>query len=131
MRNQYKHIQLEEIIEHSENMRSFILDFAFQSNPGQFAMVWLPGYDEKPISLSAKNMITVRKIGPFTQKLFEKKQADYIDMRGPYGNGFPQIDYSTIIGGGCGIAPLHSFIDAHISGLSFVLGAKNINELIL
>jgi dihydroorotate dehydrogenase electron transfer subunit len=76
-------------------------------------MVWLPGIDEKPISLSLNNEITVKKVGPFTEKLFEKKQGDYLDIRGPYGNSFPGSNrgFITFIGGGCGMAPIvYSFL---------------------
>ena len=82
MKDPINHVKLEKIIEHSEDIRSFILDANFQSQPGQFTMVWLPGVDEKPISLSAPNMITVKKVGSFTEKLFEKKQGNYLDIRG-------------------------------------------------
>jgi len=131
MRNQYEHTRIEDIIEHNENMRSFVFDDLFKSKPGQFAMVWLPGIDEKPISLSGKTRISVKKVGPFTEKLFEKSKGDYLDIRGPYGNGFTEMGYSTLIGGGCGIAPLaYFFSESKLPFLSFVLAGKTRNELI-
>jgi len=131
MRNQFVHSKIEDIIEHKEDVRSFVLEDLFDSEPGQFAMVWLPGVDEKPISLSAKNRITIRKVGPATEKMFEKKKGDYLDIRGPYGNGFPQFGFSTLIGGGCGIPPLaYLFSKRSVPGLSFVLAGKNKEELL-
>ncbi len=130
MRNQYHHAKIEEIIEHNENTRSFILDVNFKSVSGQFAMVWLPGIDEKPFSLSGPNMITVKKVGPFTEKLFEKTNG-YLDVRGPYGNGFPHTAKNTAIGGGCGIAPLiHLLSDNFPSVTRFVLAGKTKSDLI-
>jgi len=132
MRNQYHHVHIDRIIEHSEDVRSFIFDnggLNFDSKPGQFVMVWLPGIDEKPFSLSSKNMITVERVGPFTEKLFQKKRG-FLDIRGPYGNGFPRMRFSTIIGGGCGIAPLHHFIGDSVPGLSYVLAGETRDDLI-
>lgn len=132
-RNQYVHATIENIIEHSETMRSFVLDELFYSKPGQFAMVWLPGIDEKPISLSRQNTITVKQVGPWTKKLFEKSEGQYLDIRGPYGNGFPspQMRPYTLIGGGCGIAPLfYFFANSEICPQSFVLAGKSKKDLI-
>jgi dihydroorotate dehydrogenase electron transfer subunit len=84
--------------------------------------------------LSTENTITVRKVGPFTEKLFEKKKGDQIDIRGPYGNGFPDYHEEAIInliGGGCGIAPLFYFLTDstwHID--SFVMAGKTKSDLI-
>ena len=133
MRNQYYHAHIEEIIEHSEDIRSFVLDIDFEFKPGQFAMVWLPGVDEKPFSLSGRSRITVKKVGPFTERLFEKKK-DYLDIRGPYGNGFPiDIASNTAIGGGMGIAPLIPLLGFGFPGpniTNFVLAGKNKKDLI-
>ncbi len=134
MKNQYYHAKIEKIIEHNNDIRSFVFDSLFDSthsNPGQFAMVWLPGLDEKPFSLSGQNMITLKKVGPFTEKLFEKSKDDHLDIRGPYGNGFPSTVFSTLIGGGCGIAPLFYFVSKlEPLGLSFVLAGKTKKDLI-
>lgn len=129
MRNQYVHSKIERIIEHSEDMRSFVLDNIFPSEPGQFAMVWVPGLDEKPISLSGPDMISVRKLGPFTEELFRKKKGDYLDIRGPYGNHFPGGNGNVAIGGGCGIAPLAYLIDSNKAS-SVVLAGKTKSDLI-
>lgn len=131
-RNQYVHTCIEDIIEHKDDVRSFILVDPFSNSyAGQFAMVWLPGVNEKPISFSAPHMITVRKVGPWSEKLFEKKKGQYLDIRGPYGNGFPLIGSSTLIGGGCGIPPLfYMFANSKIRGLSFVLAGKTKEELL-
>jgi len=130
----YFHSEIQKIIEHSENTRSFILDTSLNFNPGQFVMAWIPGFDEKPFSLSGKNMITVKKIGPFTEELF-KKSKGYLDIRGPYGNGFPNIGGNTAIGGGSGIASLISLLaldetDCDTSLTGFVLAGKTKSDLI-
>jgi len=133
MRSQYHRAQIEMIIDHSEDLRSFIFatEEKIKSNPGQFVMVWLPGVDEKPISLSNENMITVKKIGPFTEKLFEKKEGEHIEIRGPYGNSFPSAGKNTVVGGGCGIAPLAYYIERYCHWIAgAVLAGKTKSDLI-
>ncbi|MCK5176266.1 MAG: dihydroorotate dehydrogenase electron transfer subunit, partial [Candidatus Aenigmarchaeota archaeon] len=77
MRNKYKCVKIIKIINHNEFNKTFVFDYSFdEAYPGQFAMVWLPGVDEKPISFSAKNEITIKKIGAFTSKTFELKEGD-------------------------------------------------------
>ena len=131
--NSYYHAHIEEIIEHNKDTKSFILDTDLKADPGQFVMAWLPGFDEKPFSLSGKNMVTVKKVGPFTEKLFEKSRG-YLDIRGPYGNGFPNIGMNTAIGGGSGIASLISLLSmdepSATSLTGFVLAGKTKSDLI-
>jgi len=129
MRNQYRHLRIEKIIEHNERTRSFVLNGNITSNPGQFVMVWLSGIDEKPISLSSVDRITVRNVGPFTAALFEKRKGDYIDIRGPYGNGFNVTGKNTLIGGGCGIAPLMYLVEKNAAS-GMVLAGRTKSDLI-
>ncbi len=83
--------------------------------PGQFLMVWVPGVDEVPMSLSYLKKtpfvigITVQNIGPATSALCSLEEGDKIGLRGPYGNGFSlpsKDDFNRIIGvsGGVGAA---------------------------
>ncbi|MDO9399636.1 MAG: dihydroorotate dehydrogenase electron transfer subunit [bacterium] len=131
MRNQYHHIKIKKIINHNENLKSFVFDYCFDFIAGQFVMVWLPGIDEKPISLSSDNMITVKKLGVFTQGLFKKKEGDYLDIRGPYGNGFPDSKSCILIGGGCGIAPLLNLVFKKNSKVStFIMGGRTKSDFI-
>jgi len=132
MRNQYYHAHIDRIIEHRANVRSFIFDTGelnLDSSPGQFVMVWLPGVGEKPFSLSNSFRIAVKNVGPFTEKLFEKK-GGYLDIRGPYGRGFPNIGKNTAIGGGVGIAPLMHLLYLGNLATGFVLAGKTKEDLI-
>ncbi|MBN1390564.1 MAG: dihydroorotate dehydrogenase electron transfer subunit [Candidatus Thermoplasmatota archaeon] len=83
--------------------------------PGQFLMVWIPGTDEVPMSVSFLKRepfrmgMTVQNIGEATQALCSLKQGDWIGIRGPYGYGFnlpSNVDKDLIIGvsGGVGAA---------------------------
>ncbi len=88
--------------------------------PGQFIMVSLPGIGEVPISVCSSPArrdsfdLCVRAVGKVTQSLHKLKSGDDVDIRGPYGKGFPIRILAgndlLIIAGGLGIAPLRSLI---------------------
>jgi len=87
------------------------------SRPGQFLMVWIPGFGEKPFAPShtAPCTIVVRGIGILTNQLVEKTAVgDTLQVRGinGYGTSFT-VPAATrpgntfiMVGGGTGIAPL-------------------------
>jgi dihydroorotate dehydrogenase electron transfer subunit len=106
--NQYRLVTIKEIITYHDDLKCFVFDHSFDSKAGQFVMVWIPGMDEKPISLSSPDRITIKRIGPFTKEIFKLKAGDKLQLRGPFGNGFPESlgEKVIAIGGGCGIAPL-------------------------
>ena len=92
--------------------------------PGQFAMVWIPGVNELPMSVMVgkdHNEVgfTVRKRGESSTALYNLKVGDIIGVRGPYGNSFDIKADNTIllIGGGTGLVPLMRII-RHAAGLS-------------
>jgi dihydroorotate dehydrogenase electron transfer subunit len=84
--------------------------------PGQFFMVWIPGVDEIPMSVShitpTVKGITFRSIGDATQALYRLKKGDKIGIRGPYGNGFTLAGKRLLfVGGGTGIAMLAPLVE--------------------
>jgi dihydroorotate dehydrogenase electron transfer subunit len=91
---------------------TFVDELCAKANPGQFVMVWIPGIDEVPMSLSAINpegqtSITVHNVGDASKALHQKKKGDQIGIRGPFGNGFvPTTGNVMVVGGGTGLAPL-------------------------
>ena len=84
--------------------------------PGQFAMVWIPGVNELPMSVMVSNVddqaaLTVRKRGESSTALYNLKVGDKIGVRGPYGNSFEIKDGKILlIGGGTGLVPLMRLI---------------------
>ena len=80
--------------------------------PGQFAMVWIPGVNELPMSVmisleKGKGAFTVRRHGVASTALYNLKVGDYIGMRGPYGNSFAiKQGKLLLVGGGTGLVPL-------------------------
>jgi len=79
--------------------------------PGQFYMLWIPGLDQKPFSVSyADDRVIGFSIidrGAFSSALFTVKTGDGIGLLGPLGRGFSTgLDDYLLVGGGIGSAPL-------------------------
>ncbi len=103
------------IREESPRVKSFTVKYnplpqPVEIHPGQFVMVWIPGVDEIPMSVSHigpqfEITISVAEIGEATKALHQLNIGDQIGIRGPYGNWY-QINNGTaiIIGGGIGMA---------------------------
>ena len=107
------------------------------SSPGQFVMIWIPGIDEVPMSVSYSDStecgVTVKKVGEATTKLHGMARGDHIGVRGPYGRGFELKDGAALlVGGGTGLAPLMAVADK-LQQLSqkvnLVAGAKSAKDI--
>lgn len=94
-----------------------------QINAGQFAMLYVFGIGEIPISVSRvsqddDDMIyhTIRDVGSVSHSLCRLKIGDQIGVRGPFGNAWPSDlleDKDTlVVAGGVGLAPLRPVLDA-------------------
>jgi dihydroorotate dehydrogenase electron transfer subunit len=105
--------------------------------PGQFFMIWIPGVDEIPMSVSeiTKDVkgFTFRKIGDATYALYHLKPGSKIGVRGPYGNGFElRGKHLLFVGGGTGVAMLAPAVEqARKRNLqsTVIIGVKTKNEL--
>ena len=107
--------------------------------PGQFVMVWIPGLDEIPMSISCSPSnevsITVEKVGQATEALCELKRDDQIGIRGPFGNGFSIAEKGCVLiaGGGTGLIPLaflgEKLIEFPVK-MTFLAGAKTKDQLL-
>jgi dihydroorotate dehydrogenase electron transfer subunit len=105
-------VKILKIIEETRAVKTFVLDAALpDAEPGQFVMLWLPGVDEKPISIAAPSplTLTVARVGPFSIALHECRVGDFLGWRGPFGHPFQlcQDRPAILVGGGYGGAPLH------------------------
>jgi len=80
--------------EETSNIKTLMFkdSYTSSSSPGQFVMIWIPGIDEIPMSVSyidsRKCGVTVKKVGEATTKLHGMARGDHIGVRGPYGRGF-------------------------------------------
>ena len=105
--------------------------------PGQFYMIWIPGVDEIPMSVSHitddTKAITFRRIGDATNALYDMASGSKIGVRGPYGNGFTlKGRHLLFVGGGTGIAMLAPAIEhAREKKLqsTIILGVKTKTDL--
>ena len=110
-----------------------------KAQPGQYMMVWLPGLDEIPMSVSnidedGLSSMTVRIVGQATEILGTMTPGDKIGIRGPFGNGYKMTGKSPlIVAGGSGAASLLPLVKSFTeSGVfpRFVLGARNTDMLL-
>ncbi|UJS18412.1 MAG: dihydroorotate dehydrogenase electron transfer subunit [Candidatus Jettenia sp.] len=126
-------VKICDIREESPNVKTFFFERKMHFNPGQFVMVWIPLLDEKPFTISyiQENLlgISVLKKGPFTKMFHSKKVGDCIGIRGPYGKGFNLQINSCVVGGGIGMAPLATVIDA-LPDVTIIQGARNSSEIL-
>ena len=107
--------------------------------PGQYMMIWIPGVDEVPMSLSTispegDSSVTVRAVGDATRALCGLEDGDRVGVRGPFGNGYTLVgDSPLLVAGGTGVASLtplaETFVGRRVKP-TFVLGAKTEGELV-
>ena len=105
----HRSVRITRTIRENAKTVTIVLDASLQSEPGQFAMLWIPGVDEKPFSISGDDPLsfTVSNVGPFSAILHGLKQGDSVWYRGPFGRGFSASPGRTLlVGGGYGCAPL-------------------------
>ena len=118
---------------------TFMDNLCRNANPGQFVMVWIPGVDEIPISLSGINksgpsLITVNGVGEASRALNLKKKGELIGIRGPFGKGFIKTGKNVmVVGGGTGIGPLMPLIEDLVkvaSKVTVMSGVKSRENLL-
>lgn len=131
-------VKILKVREETPTVKTFTLEKKIKAKPGQFAMLWIPECGEKPFSFSRlkdKVEFTVRKVGPYTQKMFALQEGDLIGIRGPFGDGYFRIagNRVCVAAGGVGIAPLRPLIDELLEAekeLTVITGASTVKELI-
>jgi dihydroorotate dehydrogenase electron transfer subunit len=133
-------VKLERIVDETPSIRSFWFNDSNMHNakPGQFAMCWIPGVDEVPMSVLAiqgktEAGVVVKKGGPVSVALWEKKIGDNMWLRGPYGQPFNVAHHQKllVVGGGTGLVPLLSLL-VHFRGrdVTLITGARTASELL-
>lgn len=127
------------IDDENENVKTFHIQGNLKAEPGQFVMLWLPGIDQKPFSISGCSdnefALTIFKRGPLTEKLFTLGIGDKVGITGPFGTSFslkPNTNY-YMVAGGYGAAPLF-FLSQKLqplnSHIDFFLGARSDKHLL-
>jgi len=134
-------VKIKKVVEESPLVKTFFFNdkLCAQGKPGQFVMIWLPRFDEIPMSISSTHpnglaSITVANVGEATMLLHEKEKGDIVGIRGPFGNSFTPIEGNVLlVGGGTGTAPLAFFGEKLVGSrakMTFLLGAKTKQELL-
>jgi len=125
--------KVKKVVRHNEKVSTLYFDLKIPSYPGQFVMLYLPGYEEIPLSLSSPNSVTVKAVGETTQALVEAHEGLSIGLRGAFGNPFSPSDKALIIAGGIGIAPmryLYEFLKRCGAEVRMIYGEKSKDGLI-
>ena len=132
-------VTIEQVIDETPTVRTLVFSDKVMAHafPGQFAMVWIPGINELPMSIMiskepGKAAFTVRKHGPASTGLFNTKVGEKIGIRGPYGNSFDLREGKLLlVGGGTGLVPmlrLLTFVKP-TDNVTVLIGAKSKNEV--
>lgn len=132
-------VKIEKIIEETPTVRTLVFSDEVFANvlPGQFAMVWIPGINELPMSVmisleKGKGAFTVRRHGVASTELYNLKVGDYIGIRGPYGNSFGiKQGKLLLVGGGTGLVPLMRLLTflKKTDEVTVLMGAKTKEEV--
>ena len=132
-------VTIEKVVDETPTVRTLYFSDDVMSNvlPGQFAMVWIPGINELPMSVmisneSGKAAFTVRKHGLASTGLFNIKTGEKIGVRGPYGNSFDvKQGKLLLVGGGTGLVPMMRLL-THVKptdDVTVLIGAKSKDEV--
>ncbi len=132
-------VTIEKVIDETPTVRTLVFSDEVMSNvlPGQFAMVWIPGVNELPMSImisneSGKAAFTVRKHGLSSTGLFNIKVGEQIGIRGPYGNSFDlKGGKLLLVGGGTGLVPMMRLLTfvKPTDDVTVLIGAKSKDEV--
>ncbi len=136
--NHTKICTIEKVIDETPTVRTLIFSDDVMSTvlPGQFAMVWIPGINELPMSVMiaepGKAAFTVRRHGSASTGLYNVQVGQQIGVRGPYGNSFDlKHGKLLLVGGGTGLVPmmrLLTFVKPD-DNVTVLIGAKSKNEV--
>ncbi len=118
---------------HNKKTSTIHFNINITSFPGQFIMLYLPGFEEIPLSLSSPSSVTIRAVGETTSALINAKPGLKVGIRGAFGNPFTLSDKALLIAGGIGIAPLkylHDYLRKCGAEVRVIYGEKTSREII-
>ncbi|MGI0082063.1 MAG: dihydroorotate dehydrogenase electron transfer subunit [Nitrosopumilaceae archaeon] len=132
-------VKIEKVIEETPTVRTLVFSSETFASvmPGQFAMVWILGVNELPMSVMislerGKAAFTIRKHGMASTALYDVKVGEYIGVRGPYGNSFNIKNGNLLlVGGGTGLVPLIRMLTflKKTDEVTMLMGAKTKEEV--
>lgn len=126
-------LPIAKIVRENSVTNTYVFEYPLEGKPGQFLMMWIPGVDEKPMSVAFADgkefWVTVCKVGPFSGALHNLKVGDKVGIRGPLGTHyrFKKGQRLALVAGGYGAAPMY-FVAAEAikqgCEVDFLIGAK-------
>ncbi|MFX1265400.1 MAG: dihydroorotate dehydrogenase electron transfer subunit [Promethearchaeota archaeon] len=133
-------VSVSEVVRESKDARTLVFEHpeVESIHSGQFLMVWIPGVDEIPMSVSLLDSpllgVTVLPIGEATNALASMQTGQRIGIRGPFGTHFDSNCKSAlVVGGGIGMAPLrpltYELLDRGVD-VVLLIAAKTEDELV-
>jgi dihydroorotate dehydrogenase electron transfer subunit len=134
-------VRINDVVEESDKTRTLKFRHPFDDtkvHPGQFMMIWVPGVDEVPMSVSYWKPpdagVTVAPIGEATNVLALLDVGQLIGIRGPFGTAFNTgSKKALVVGGGIGMAPLRPLTYALLSQdvqVTLLIAARTKGELV-
>jgi dihydroorotate dehydrogenase electron transfer subunit len=131
-------VEISEAILETPSTITLRFPYSEDADPGQFVMVWLPGDDEIPMSLSytagPSKGVTIKTMGATSQHAQQVRVGSRIGIRGPYGNRFDLTPKRVlVVSGGSGaavLAPAAERARALGAGVTVALGATRAPELL-
>jgi len=138
--NQIRTVKIQSVKTETQRVKTFFFEDELCSSAklGQFVMVWIPGVDEIPLSLSSiggkTSSVTVKEVGEATRALNRRRKNDIVGVRGPFGTHFKIAGREAlVVGGGIGTASLmvltRTLLDAKVK-TTIIEGAKTQSELL-
>lgn len=127
-------LPIKRIIPENDYVNTYVFEYPLGGKPGQFLMMWLPGVDEKPMSVAFDDgkefWVTVCNVGPMTNELFKLKEGDKVGIRGPLGTWyeFEEGSHLALVAGGYGAAPMYFVANEAVKKgctVDFLIGARN------
>jgi len=131
-------VRLTERVQETPSTVTLRFPFAPTADPGQFVMIWLPGDDELPMSLSytegVSKGVTVKAMGETSRHMLSLDAGAQVGIRGPYGQGFDLSPREILlVAGGSGaavLAPAAERAARRGARLTVALGATTAPELL-
>ena len=129
-------LPIAKITQETKDINTYTFRHKLDARPGQFIMLTDFEGGEKPFSICDCNedefSITVKRIGAFTNRLFEKRVGDLVSIRGAYGSSFFISKKRVLLVGGGYAVPTFNFLIDYLKNagadITLVNGARNKDE---
>ena len=131
-------LKIDNIVQETADIKTFTFKHKLFAKPGQFIMLTDFEGGEKPFSISDCSeqyfSVTIKKIGEFTTRLFQKSVGDFVSIRGAFGSSFfVSKGKILLVGGGYAVPTFYFFCKVLLENkakITLVNGARNRDELL-